>query len=185
MYYQGDSAKVHLIVKLNKTRWEGIIPEFRKATNDYTKENAFFLVQTMSKSGKTKYFFSTKLKEGNIAAEDSVCVPNEVIGRWLAELSDRDVAEKLEKIFRIINIRRQAIYDLRKLPEDKILEKEAIADRYLKRMRQFAKSDPDIIVPKETVYNGAKGVWLGQMDAKREIFELKDGAVGRKILAVV
>ena len=156
------------IVKFNKARWNEIIPEFRNATNDYQNCRGLYLLQTGT-TGKPKYYCTIKLRNNSeYLAEDSVFVPAEVIGKWLAGFDNKEIAAKLEKIFRILNIRRQAIYDLRKLPENSPLEKEAIAERYLKRMRQFAKSDPDIIVPKETVYNGAKGVWISQMEAKRE-----------------
>jgi len=173
------------IVKFNKSRWNEIIPDFKDLTNDYQNCKGLYLIQTGT-PGKQKYCFTIKLRNNSECyAEDSVFVPTEVIGKWLAGFDNKEIAAKLEKIFRILNIRRQAIYDLRKLPDGKNLEQEFIADRYLKRMRQFAKSDPDIIVPKETVYNGAKGVWISQMDAKREIYELKNGELGRQVLAVV
>ena len=173
------------IVRLNKSRWNEIIPEFNEATINYKKEGNLFLIQTEN-SGKTKYYFAIKKKENNeFWEEDSVCVSPEVIGKWLASLDNKEIALRLQKIFGILNIRRQAIYDLRKLAGKCELEMENIADRYLRRMWKISQNDPDIIVPKDLVYRGGKGVWISQMEAKREIYELKDGSVGRRIIATV
>ena len=172
-------------VTLNQKVWEEVIPVFRTITNDYNKGDDFYMVQTRGNSGKPKYIFSVRKRENTFLAEDSVVVPNELLGKWLVEHDKDGVAKKLEKIFRILNIRRQAIFNLRKSLCESGHEQELIAERYLRRIQKLAQGDSDIVTSKEDAYNGKSGVWNGPFDAKREIYFLKDVEQGKKVIALV
>ena len=173
-------------VRLNKQRWEGICPVFYKLSKGIRKGGAVYLVEKTGKDGKPRYYASVKIaQEGCIRAEDAVRIPNAVLGKWLAELDDKSISEKFIKLLKILSIRRQAIYDLRKMQGNNPIEVENIAERYLKRMRKFVCCDEEILVPKDKVYDTVNGIWQGPFSAKQELYSLVPQRDGHRIVTVV
>lgn len=176
-------AKFSYHGELNKTRFDNISKIFSQATSDY--DNGCLHLIADSGNYKPDYYLARRLKYGIVRAEDCVKIPNEILGRWLVELQDDTIAVKLAKIFRILNIRRQAVYDLRKTHPDKPLELESIADKYLSRLKRFANNDEDIIRPETKSHLDKIGIWNGIYDAKADLYSLKSMREGHKIVVNV
>jgi len=170
-------------VTLNKARWHSIGKEFEQITENFPGH--FHLVQSTLPSNKRVYFLSTKTVGGVVRAEDSKYIPSDILGKWLMDLDDKAVAEKLAKVFAVLKIRKQAIYDLRKMHKPDPIVQENLADRYISRIKRVYSNDEDIILPKHKVDTQKHAVWDGVFDAKSELYRLNQVDQGQKVVANV
>lgn len=165
-------------VHLNKSRWENIGKEFEEITSQYP--GYFHIIQTSLHGDKKVYYVSTKAINGTIRAEDSKYIPSDILGKWLVDLEDKDIAKKLAKIFGILKIRKQTVYDMRKIHGNNPILTENLADKYLAKIKRISANDEEIILPPYKVDTQKHSVWNGLFDAKSELFRLKKIDAGQQ-----
>ncbi len=170
-------------VHLNKSRWENIGKQFEEITSGYPGH--FHIIQTPLHGDKKVYYVSTKAINGAIRAEDSKYIPSDILGKWIMDLDDKDIAKKLAKIFGILKIRKQTVYDMRKVHGNNPILTENLADKYLARIKRIAANDEEIILPPYKVDTQKHSVWNGLFDAKSELFRLQQIDAGQHIVTQI
>lgn len=170
-------------VHLNKSRWEGIGKQFEEITSTYP--GYFHLIQTTLHGDKKVYYLATKAVNGVIRAEDTKLMPSDILGKWIMDLEDKDIAKKLAKIFGIMKIRKQSVYDMRKVHGNNSLMIENIADKYLERMKRITANDEDILLPPYKVDTQKHSIWNGLFDAKSELFRLQHIDAGQHVVTKI